>query len=218
MLRFSPDTSDTYWKEKRLILKELFDDSYFENDSIKKSLVNICKNAPNDWRRYFVKNHQLIKYCEQGFIYTKGDDEDVNIEVELFSASQMNHYHINMHVLNFYHLYILKNSAQLKPFSNFNYEPIKKHDDWSYIILNDYCFKKKYYNLKVYRFEKGLGVDFGKDNGKKNLSEFNDEIVKILEDNLFKWYEDDNVFHRQFKNEKNTIDTILKICKTLNDL
>jgi len=64
-------------------VKAVFDDALFDENNLFKSLEKICKTTVKDWRRYFIENPELIRYCEQGFIRFES-----GVKILLFRASQ----------------------------------------------------------------------------------------------------------------------------------
>ena len=80
------------WKDRRYFVKDVFDDPDFKGEKFTESLKKICTTTPNDWRKYFIENPELIRYCQQGFIRFETESK-----ILLFKESQMNHYHREMY-------------------------------------------------------------------------------------------------------------------------
>lgn len=85
----------------RSIFKKMLDN--VSVNSLKNDLNTIIRNHSMDtniptWRRMLIDNKELIDYCSQGFIYmddwTRMDEN--NVDIILFSQSQMNHYHAEL--------------------------------------------------------------------------------------------------------------------------
>lgn len=210
LLRFS---NEDHWKTKRSFVKKLLDDSNFEQSDILNSLIKICKDVPDDWRSYFVQNSDLINYCGQGFIKIIDDDD-----IELYAASQQNHYHVDMYIYNLYLTHIYDNIETYEPFKNVEICPVKNSDEYSYAVLNEWCYKKKNYCIEIYMIEGKYTIEFKKASGNKSQIEFNEEIVDILSDKNFKWSQDILSFTISRKNEATTIKFLKDLCQELSKI
>lgn len=207
LLRLSTDISDGQWKMRRNCVKALLDDVDFSEQNISKSLKKIMKNTPEDWRGYLIRNSKLIDYCKQGFLYMSDNDDDMT----LYNASRFNHYHINMFDYNFYTEYLLPLEDSFIPFSETYYKEVRG-DERTYAYLNGWCYKKKYYIIKVYRWENGYSVEFEKEKGIKKQSEFDTEIVSVLNKNGFEWYDENNAYYKIGDSESVALQIIKKLC------
>jgi hypothetical protein len=210
LLRFTVEEIE-FWKEKRTIVKNLLDDTRFNANNVENGLIEVCHSVPADWRKNFVTDFELIDYCGQGFIRRNEDDG-----VELLKESQLNHYHIDMNIFHLY-LTILENQELSKPFTSIKPISVRSSDDYSFVLLEDWCYKKKYYCIKIYHDETFI-IEFEKEKGLKDKSEFSKDITELLQYNKLKWDEDDNAYYIEKDTESSTIAVITKLCKGLNQL
>lgn len=210
LLRYS-NQEDTLWSSKRNFVKDLLDDPEYDLNDIEESLIKICKNIPDDWRSYFIVNTDLIEYCQQGFIY-KNDGY-----IELLKESQLNHYHIDMHIYNLYTTYFWAEEDKYLPFKDISYTDQKTGDDFSYLLLDNFVFKATYC-IKILRVNECFQINFTKSRGNKKMSDFNNEIVAILNTFKMQWSEDNESFQINRKNEKTTTSFLKELCSNLNNL
>jgi hypothetical protein len=213
LLRFTIEDVD-FWMGKRTIVKNLFDDRDFNSNDVEKALYEICRTVPTDWRKNFITDFELIDYCGQGFI--RRIEEDGDDFVELLGESQLNHYHIEMDV---YHLYlsILRHPELSKPFNSIKPVSVKNSDDYSFILLEDWCYKKKYYCIKIYHDESFI-IEFEKERGLKDQSEFSKDIIEVLQNNKFKWDDDYNAYYIKKDSESSTIVVLRNLLLKLDQL
>ncbi|MEC4049132.1 DUF262 domain-containing protein [Flavobacterium sp. SUN046] len=219
LLRLPPltanETEQKEWKSKRSLVKEVLDDEKFSINDIKKSLSEICKNIPLDWRKYFVGNANLIRYCSQGFISFYSEDN-----IKLLMHKQLNHRHREMFTYNLYHKYFLNQETTYLPFKKFYNHEIKSSDDYSGLILEGWCYNKIYYHIEVYKIEKENKYDlyFLKSKSDRNLENHAIEIRTILDNNKINWDADNKYFMASKFTEANLISTLKKICSEFNNL
>ena len=213
LLRCSADKEeDLSWSLRRKAVKELLDDPNFVSDKIEKSLSKICSRSTDDWRSYFIKNPDLIKYCSQGFINIS------NSEIELYKESQINHTHINMYIYNFYVEYICENEQDFLPFNEIYFKDVKNSEDSSYVYFKDWCHKRINYEIHLYHWANSYHLYYFKSKGNKAKAEYVKEVLDILEDNEFEWSEDDFSFIVEMKDEESTIVKIKTLISQINNL
>ena len=94
-------------KSCRDIFKALLDKVSIGN--IESDLRQIIRDHSSDtsipeWRRLIINKKELIDYCTKGFLYIKDPSkiEENDVDVVLFSQSQMNHYHSELRSRNLY--------------------------------------------------------------------------------------------------------------------
>ena len=219
LLRLLPLTANepekTDWKNRRFYVKDVLDDSKFNVNNIKNSLAEICKNVPLDWRKQFVENANLIRYCSQGFIsfYSSND-------IKLLMHKQLNHRHREMFTYNLYHKYFQNHEADFSPFAKIFQHEIKSTDDYSGIILKDWCYNKVYYQIEIYKMtnENKYDIYFQKSKGDRNLENYAPNIRTILDDNKIKWDEENKYYMNTKLSEVSLISTLKKICSEFNNL
>ncbi len=211
LLRFSTENIED-WEKRRMIVKDLLDNSSFGISKIEKSLKEIIKNKPEDWRFYFVDCKELIDYCQKGFISSREGQEII-----LYGATQINHYHIDMRLYYFYIKYISENENDYFPFDGLGYLDVKNSYDFSSVV-SDFLYKRKYYKLSIYRFDGEFKIRFEKKKGKRDKSEINKEIVEIMESLKMNWKSDIKIFKKSIKDEKGTIRFFKKMCEALKNL
>jgi hypothetical protein len=213
LLRFTAVDPDDYWKKGRCYVKYLIDDNRFNENLVVESLQIISNDLPDDWRRYFIKNLKLLAYCSQGFI--KFSD---NGFIELYSQAQANHKHIDMYLYNFYLENLVGELIRFKPFLKVDKGEVKNNDDYSYIVFYDWFYKKKNYELKIYRLENEFVAEFGKAKGNRSQIEISEEIRSVLEGNGFVWDEEQTVYSKSCPNEDTLLSLIHEICADFNSL
>lgn len=223
LLRLTPignEINDTNnWKTNRYFVKAVFDDALFDETNLFKSLEKICKTTVKDWRRYFIENPELIRYCEQGFIRFES-----GVKILLFRASQQNHKHREMFSYNFY-LKWLADIDDLLPFKNAYHYEIKSSDDYSCAVIEDWTYKRKKYAIDIYYdnsdkefLPNPFEIRFYKQEGNKNKVDYHAEIIEALESQDFKWNEDNHGFWLSEKDENKTYSALLELCSQLNTL
>ena len=212
LLRFTTEEL-SFWKTKRTFVKRLLDDKRFIIANIKNSLLEICEDVPDDWRSYLVQNSELISYCGQGFVRIEDDNE-----IELYAASQQNHYHTDMYTYNLFLKYIDNNMASFEPFQKTDNISVKSSEDYSYAKLTDWCYKKKSYCIKIYRIKGKYLIEFEKEKGNKEQTEFNEDVINVLLARKFKWESDDKAYFKWSVNESSIIYFLKNLCYDLNNL
>jgi hypothetical protein len=218
LLRLTPIGANEYneWKVKRDFVKAVFDDSLFILNDLEQSLENICENVPNDWRKHFVKNPVLIRYCQQGFMYFQSDSQ-----IQLLMQSQINHRHREMYSYNFYLEFLNKNKESLMPFKNVIHEQITTYDELSFAVINDWCFQDKYYEISIVKSDNDIdsySINFYISEGDKNLEVYSDKIKEILLNKEFTWNEESKYFCIMTTDENNTFVFLQNLCTELNKL
>jgi hypothetical protein len=207
------------WKTNRSYVKAVFDDNLFDGNNLFKSLEKICKTTDKDWRRYFIENPELIRYCEQGFIRFESEDK-----IYLFKASQQNHKHREMYSYNFY-LKWLADISDLLPFKNAYHYEIKSSDDYSCAVIYNWTFNRKKYAIDIYYDNSNkeflpnpFEIKFYKQEGNKNRVDYHADIIEILESQDFEWKEDNHGFWLSAKDENKTYSALLELCGKLYTL
>lgn len=219
LLRLPPLTANepekTDWKKKRDFVKDVLDDAKFNTSDIKKSLSEICKNIPIDWRKQFVENANLIRYCSQGFISFISSDD-----IQLLMHKQLNHRHREMFTYNLYHKHFQNNEASFFPFSKIFQHEIKSTDDFSGLFLKEWCYNKIYYQIEIYKMtnENKFDLYFRKSKGDRNLESYAPEIRAILDNNKVVWNVDNKWYLSTKLTEASLISTLKKICMEFNNL
>ncbi|ENA1802876.1 DUF262 domain-containing protein [Flavobacterium psychrophilum] len=203
------------WKTNRYFVKDVLDDARFDVSDIKKSLTAICKDIPQDWRKQFVENANLIRYCSQGFISFISNDD-----IQLLMHKQLNHRHREMFTYNLYHKHFQGNETSFLPFSKIFQHEIKSTDDFSGLNLKDWCFSKIYYQIEIYKMtnENKFDLYFLKSKGDKNIESYAPEIRTILDNNKVIWNVDNKHFKATKFTETSLISTLKKICTEFNNL
>ena len=218
LLRLPPIEANEYdeWKVKRDFVKAVFDDPLFDINKLELSLENICKNTPNDWRKYFVKNPELIRYCHQGFMSFESDSQ-----IQLLMQSQINHRHREMYSYNFYLEYLNKNIESLLPFKNLTHEQITTYDELSFAVINDWCFQDKYYEISIVKSDNNIdsySINFCLSEGDKNMEVYSVKIIEILLNKEFTWDEELKHFCIMKNDEDITFVFLQNLCTELNKL
>ncbi|MFA8451652.1 MAG: DUF262 domain-containing protein [Bacteroidales bacterium] len=177
------------WIEKRELVKQVFDDSIFDHKNIKSSLTAICKNTPNDWRRYFVENPEIIKHCKQGFI-KYSDDHDIR----LYGESQSNHIHAELYTYVLWEKYINPNKESYRPFDNLYYQEVRSIQEFPHIVLPNFWHNKIQYHISIYYYNNDslphpYEIAFQKTKGTNHPDKYGTHIKTALDAAGFKWSE-----------------------------
>jgi hypothetical protein len=224
LLRLPPEDAKSddveYWKERRICVKDVFDDPLFNPDSVEQSLLKIIKTKVGDWRDLFISNDELIRYCEQGFIRFLSDDDII-----LFKHSQLNHRHRELYTYSMF----LNISESYKQDSNFNkieHVEVRSSEEYSYILFDDFCLNRIYYSMEVYYdkptdvFKYPYQIRFVKTKGNSDISAYPNEISDELKKHNFFWHDDADWrgFWLTKETEAKTMEVIKKIENTFHQL
>ena len=210
LLRYDKDKS---WHLRRSLVLELLKDKRLNEDNIKESLIEICEDVVDGWRNYFIKTPGLLAYCKQGFIYY--DAFETYDYIELYYKHQQNHYHIEMYAYNFYLNYLKDKEPNFNPFKSVSWCAVKNGDDPTFAILDEFIYQKKEYTIEIFKVKEQFLIEFKKAKGRKNVEEYNKEIVAILESSNFKWDEEDSCYLKNSSTEKSTHNLLTTLCKKL---
>lgn len=226
LLRLTPvvnEINDTNnWKRKRLFVKAVFDDAAFDETDLINSLEKICNTSINDWRKYFIENSDLIRYCEQGFIRFESEDK-----ILLFKASQQNHKHREMYSYNFYSKWLsdIAHIDDFLPFKNADHNEIKNREDSSHAVIYNWSYKRKKYAIDIYYNSRNKNfltnpfeIKFYKQEGHKDKTYYHTEIIDALESQHFEWNEESPGFWLSKIDENKTYSALLELCSQLNTL
>ncbi len=206
------------WKVRRKYIKKVFDDELFDSSNLKESLVEICKNLPNDWRQYFIANPEFFRYCEQGFI--RFEDET---KILLFKHSQQNHYHREMYS---YELVLndLSTDNYYKPFTNSWHHEIRSSEEYSCAKIDGWTYKKKRFGIDVhydnhdldflkYPYEIRL---YKKVNNEKE--KYPQAVIDLMEAMDYEWKPEFKGYWKSKKSKSKALDEIQNLCNKLNNL
>lgn len=121
----------------QVFFKELIND-FSPKPTISEDLRRIIASyLGNDWRKLFIKNKDVIKYCGQGFITNYS-----NKYFLLLGQSQLNHYHAE---LTTYYMYL----SLKEKYNDIDYYYVKSSNE-SPCLFFDFKVGKKGYQLSVY--------------------------------------------------------------------
>ncbi len=207
-----------YWEPKRRFVKYLFDDSRYDIIDLSNSLNKIIKDSAQDWRRYFINNPELIRYCTQGFIRFV-NEHDITLIRNMNENSKMR----EMFTYNTY-LHDISEEDIFEPFTEISHQEINREYLESFICIKNWRFKRKLYSLEIYHLpnEKGdngfYKISFVKEEGKKDYEEYSDDILNLLKEEKFVWNEIDKNFEIEIIDSKDTIDFIKELCNKFNIL
>lgn len=222
LLRLPPSNSSTeeleLWHSRRAYVKEVLDDPVYDKKDVKASLGNICNVRLDDWRKYFVENVKLMRYCKQGFIrYESG------AKIHLFRHSQQNHRHREMYTYNLY-LTALSDSNKYQPFE-WSHIEVRSSDEKSYAETNEWCYDKKHYAAYVKMNESNSAsakvsyvIGFRKTKGNIKQSDYSEDICKLLGDLNFKWNDDSKSYEYHCKSQEKTVTILSNMCMKMNEL
>ena len=211
-------TNEPYWANKRMLVKQVFDDERFDVNNIENSLKSICKDHSNSWRDYFVVNPVLIKYCNQGFIRFENKDS-----ILLYGESQSNHLHAEMYTYNLWKEYFEKNIDKFTCFKGISYYDVKSIESNACIILYDFCYSKIHYQIEIYycssnNLQKPYEIAFRKSKGEKKIDNYNDDVKQILNQCDFGWSEAYSGYVFNCNSENETIKKVEELQEKLMSL
>ena len=200
------------WKERRGFVKAVFDDVRFNKKDLEKSLIEICKSLPGDWRKCVIESPKLVEYCSQGFIRFESD-----YNIILFMHSQQNHRQREMYT---FHFYLKKlEGKNIDPFSESGHEEVSNSYENSYAWLCGCCINRINYEILIYynkpndNFPNPYQIRFLKSKGSKALDDYPDNIQALLKQSGYKWYDDKDWFG--FWSTKDNEDSTLEAIETL---
>ena len=207
--------SDKGMVEKKKLVKAVFDN--IQNlDDISGSLRKLCIPKTKDhWRNCLIASPELIKTCQKGFIYF-GD------EILLLNKTYLNHYHWELFT---YKLWLDKFKYDDTSFRFFHKEYFaqKRSDESPYILLNQFCYKRNKYEIRIFahlkddeadglnevdRDFKNFEITFGFQNENKPIEDCPSEILNILNELKFKILKDNNWLSLYCNKENKTYDTV----------
>ena len=180
--------------EKRKFIKEVFDDVNFNENNLISSLSQICEESKiNDWRKYFISNPELMKYCTKGFIKVDGQNQIYLLSSIYCGANQ---YFAEMHSYHLWKKNIEPNKNNFYAFKECYYQAVKSIGDNACIVLSNLFHNNIYYEVKIYygkntelpnRYE----IVFRTSKVENVPDEYGDDIKNILVNLSFEWNEDD---------------------------
>lgn len=171
---------------KREYIKDLFDDSNFnQNDVINSLKLIILKSKITDWRIYFVKLKEIIEYLGPKK-YIRFEDEGENIQ--LLEKKRMSGPHKEYYTFAFY----LENwvSNKFSPFTNRAYYQVNGDEDSPCAAIENWTFAKKNYGFYLYGCG---GLEFELYFSEFNETKIDDKIINVLVANRFVVYENSYV-------------------------
>ena len=208
------------WKERVDYVKAVIDDAAYDPSEFTQSFKMIIRNLPGDWRDYFISNPELIRYCNQGFIFFGNDSGS---DILLYNASQRNHLHREMYTYNLFLKYV-DGKSDFLPFKIAEHKQAKGTDEESYLKLHDLCFNRIYFEIRIYfngedvNFTGPFHIAFAKSKGSQNKTDYPEIIQLTLEKNGFLWDDKQLLYLDKAKNEQNTVEKIKNLCKELSTL
>lgn len=215
LLRF---ISEANWTDKRMFVKQVFDDERFDLNKIESSLESICQDRSNSWRDYFVANPALIEYCRQGFIKFENKDS-----ILLYGESQSNHLHAEMYTYYLWKEYFEKSKNKFTSFKSIEYHQVRSIEAYPYIRFSDLTYERKHYEIKIYHcendnFPNPYKVAFEKSNKKKQLEYYGDAIKAILSQCDFEWDEEYEGYFFTSDSEKRIIQKMEELHEEIRSL
>jgi len=209
LLRISNDKDGL---QKRLFVKQVFDDERFDSKNIVSSLESICKDKTNTWRDYFISCPSLIKYCQQGFI--RFDNEN---SIRLYKQSQSNFPHAEM-----YTYYLWKNSIepQKEKFKSYkvDYNYVKSIQEHPCIVF----YSKRIGEIAIYycnddELPNPYEIVFRKSEGENHQENYNQDIKEILDELGFEWYENYKGYFNIFGTSEELMENLKQLNERLNE-
>lgn len=187
LLRIS---DEEVWTNRRLLVKQVFDDNRYDKDNLIDSLKFIIQDTTNTWRDYFITCQSLIEYCNQGFI--RFEDKD---NILLYGESQSNHIHVEMYSYYLWKVYFEPNKTSFEPFKSISYSDVKSIEDDAHIVLNGFCHNRINYQTDIYycnndELPNPYEIAFRKSKGENLPEKYGDEINEILKQCDFEWNEE----------------------------
>ncbi len=217
--RFLRVSNDESWKEKRFLVKNIFDDERFDKDDIKKSLKSICEDNTESWRDYLITCPNLIEYCKQGFIRFENENN-----ILLYSESQSNHYHTEM-----YSYYLWKEFIEPKisfytptPFKKIRYKEVRSIGENACIVFEEYCHNGIKYEMHIYykhdNLQNPYEIKFLKLEGENSPEKYGDDIKEILNKYSYSWHDECERHEGCFSTRSESDELISKLNEITNEL
>jgi hypothetical protein len=210
LLRISNDKD---WPKKRLYVKQVFDDERFDSNNLESSLETICKDRTDTWRDYFISCPALIDYCQQGFI--RFDNENT---IRLYKQSQSNFPHAEMYTYYLWKNFIAPQKEKFKP-CEVEYKYVRSIQDYPGIV---FCFNRigeiALYYCNDDKLPNPYEIAFKKSEGENHQEEYDDNILKVLDELGFEWDEDYNGYFNTFDTSEKTLENLKQLNKRLKEI
>lgn len=199
--------------KKRLYVKQVFDDKRFDINNQVSSLESICNDRTNTWRDYFISCPVMIKYCKQGFI--RFDNEN---SIRLYKQSQSNFPHVELYSYYLWKNFIEHQKDKFKQCEVY-YKEVKSIQDHPCIVFN--------YNsigmIAVYycnddELPDAYEIAFKKSEGENHQEEYNENIIKVLDELGFEWKEDYNGYFNTFDTSEKTVENLKHLNERLKEI
>lgn len=217
LLRISEEDQ---WIDRRLLVKEVFDDERFNKNTIQVSLNSICQDTTNTWRDYFISCPSLIEYCKQGFIRFENEHY-----ILLYGESQINHKHTEMYTYYLWKNFIEPNKDSFEPFEKKYYNIVKgiNDDDDPCIVFNNFCFNRIHYQIQIYYCNNDnlpypYEIAFRKSKGDNTPENYGSEIKVILNESNFIWNEEYSGYFFTSDNSNDLINKLKQLTEKLKEI
>lgn len=206
------------WKDRRLCVKKVFDDSRFDITNLKDSLESICLDQTNSWRDLLISSPYIFSYCKQGYIRFENENS-----ILLYGASRSCHFHAELYSYKLWNDNFKDNENLYIPFSKANYKYVKSIEDDASIELSGFIYKKDSYVINIYYSiaDPKLNcyqIRFSTVSVIKDESEYENEIKNMLSSNSFNWYKSYKSFFYSCNNKDELLeklDIIIEACQCL---
>jgi hypothetical protein len=143
-----PDKNDKdkeKWDNRHSYVKAVIDDPKFNTDDLYGSLNEIRKTVPDDWRKHFIQNPELIRYCQQGFISFYNENK-----ILILKESQHNHKHGELFSYLFYLIELKGKESLFSPFTRTWYYEVKGSENRACAVVDNWFIGKSNYGINIY--------------------------------------------------------------------
>jgi hypothetical protein len=192
-------------------LKELFDDSRFDESDVDKSLRLFLSDRTGTWLDYFISEPSLMRYCTKGFIKVDGFNK-IYLLWSLYKGA-------NQYFAEMYTYYLWKKYIEKESFSGLitdkTYHDCKSYEGSPYICLvfhlNQIPYEIDiYWNTNENKYE--ITVFEQKGNYTRESDDMPD-IQDLLKSSLgFHWNEENNKYGLLVEDGNKVKATIQEIC------
>ncbi|MDZ7774422.1 MAG: hypothetical protein U5L09_01800 [Bacteroidales bacterium] len=178
LLRLSEDKD---WMQRRLFVKQVFDDTRFDSNNLISSLDAICKDRTNTWRDYFISSPAMIDYCNQGFIRFENENY-----ILLHGQSQSNSYNAELYTYYFWKEFIEPQKDKFKSFF-IDYNSFKGIKNKAFVLLSNFATwgNMLHYDITIF-FRNNYEIVFKLSLGKSFIN-YGQDLKNILAHHNFVW-------------------------------
>lgn len=143
--------------------------------NLKTTLESIIENYNGtSWRRYFIDNADIWKFCNNKMLKKNEDGTRVRLLKNTIAGGTQRELRTK-----YFELQFKKNDKNLEPFESLKYHDAKKEDDEPCAYFNNWMFETQSYFLDIRFFMGRYELNFSY-RDQRDPIDFNDEILSVL--------------------------------------